>query len=94
MRAKPKYVGTYPIPIPPLPEQQRIVDRIESLFSKLDAAKTKAQAVIDGHESRKAAILHKAFTGELTKKWREENNISFEDWSFQPLKDCGTWSIS
>lgn len=92
MRAKPKYVGTYPIPIPPLPEQQRIVDRIESLFSKLDAAKTKAQAVIDSHESRKAAILHKAFTGELTKKWREENNISFEDWSFQPLKDCGTWS--
>ena len=79
-------------PLPPLPEQQRIVDRIESLFSKLDAAKTKAQAVVDSHESRKAAILHKAFTGELTKKWREENNISFEDWSFQPLKDCGTWS--
>lgn len=86
MRAKPKYVGTYPIPIPPLPEQQRIVDRIESLFSKLDAAKTKAQAVVDSHESRKAAILHKAFTGELTKKWREKKNQSFAEWTQTDIK--------
>lgn len=53
------------VPLPPLPEQQRIVDRIESLFAKLDEAKEKAQAVVDGFEDRKAAILHKAFTGEL-----------------------------
>lgn len=53
------------IPLPPLTEQQRIVDRIESLFAKLDEAKEKAQAVVDGFEDRKAAILHKAFTGEL-----------------------------
>ncbi len=53
------------IAFPPLPEQQRIVDRIESLFAKLDEAKEKAQAVVDGFEDRKAAILHKAFSGEL-----------------------------
>lgn len=52
-------------PLAPLPEQQRIVDRIESLFTKLDEAKEKAQAVVDGFELRKSAILHKAFTGEL-----------------------------
>ena len=66
-------LGNYEIPLPPLPEQQRIVDRIESLFSKLDEAKEKAQAVLDSFETRKAAILHKAFTGELTAKWREEH---------------------
>ena len=65
MRAQPKYVKEYPVPIPPLAEQQRIVDRIESLFAKLDEAKEKAQAVVDGFEDRRAAILHKAFTGEL-----------------------------
>jgi type I restriction enzyme S subunit len=53
------------VPFPPLPEQHRIVSRIESLFTKLDEAKEKAQAVVDGFELRKSAILHKAFTGEL-----------------------------
>lgn len=59
------------IPLPPFAEQQRIVDRIERLFAKLDEAKEKAQVVIDGFGTRKEAILHKAFTGELTMQWRE-----------------------
>ena len=45
------------------------------MFAKLDEAKEKAQNVVDGFETRKAAILHKAFTGELTVKWRKENGI-------------------
>ncbi len=69
-----------PIPLPSLDEQQRIVERIESLFAKLDKAKEKAQTVLDGFEIRKAAILHKAFTGELTEKWREEKGVSKESW--------------
>ena len=73
-------LGNYEIPLPPLPEQQRIVDRIESLFAKLDEAKEKAQAVVDSFEARKAAILHKAFTGELTAKWREEHGVRMESW--------------
>lgn len=70
----------FPTPIPPLAEQQRIVDRIESLFAKLDEAKEKAQAVVDSFETRKAAILHKTFTGELTAKWREEHGVSIDNW--------------
>ena len=73
MRAKPKYIKKYPVPIPPLTEQQRIVNCIESIFVKLDEAKEKAYAVVDGYELRKAAILHKAFTGKLTAKWREDH---------------------
>lgn len=67
-------------PLPPLAEQQRIVERIESLFAKLDEAKEKLQEVLDSFETRKAAILHKAFTGELTAKWREEHGVSLESW--------------
>ena len=74
-----------PFPLPPLAEQQRIVDRIESLFAKLDEAKEKAQAVVDSFETRKAAILHKAFTGELTAKWREEHGVGMESWEVRTL---------
>ena len=63
-----------------LNEQRRVVGKIESLFAKLDEAKEKAQAVVDSFETRKAAILHKAFTGELTAKWREEHGVSIDNW--------------
>lgn len=64
---------TMMFPLPPLETQKRIVERIESLFAKLDEAKEKAQTALDTFELRKSAILHKAFTGELTAQWREEN---------------------
>lgn len=73
------------IPLPPLAEQQRIVERIESLFAKLDEAKEKLQNVLDGFETRKAAILHKAFTGELTAKWRKQHGISMDSWEEKKL---------
>ncbi len=87
MRAQPKYVQTYPIPLPPLSEQQRIVERIEELFAKLDEAKERLQEVADSFAVRKAAILHKAFTGELTKQWRLENGVSDESWEEKKLHE-------
>ena len=69
------------IPLPPtLAEQQRIVNRIEIMFAKLDEAKEKARNAADSFETRKATILHQAFTGSLTAKWRKENGISDESW--------------
>lgn len=59
-------------PLPPLSEQQRIVERIEELFAKLDEAKERLQEVADSFVVRKAAILHKAFTGELIGKKIEQ----------------------
>lgn len=74
-----------PIPVPPPAEQQRIVDRIESLFAKLDEAKEKAQATLDSFETRKAAILHKAFTGELTASWRIANGVDTDSWETETI---------
>lgn len=81
------YVRSYPIPLPPLSEQQRIVERIEELFAKLDEAKERLQEVADSFAVRKAAILHKAFTGELTKQWRRENGVSDESWEEKKLSE-------
>ena len=78
-------------PLAPLAEQQRIVDRIEYLFAKLDEAKEKAQSVLDSFETRKAAILHKAFTGELTAKWRAEHGVGMDSWSMLTLNDVAAY---
>jgi type I restriction enzyme S subunit len=79
-----------PVVLPPLAEQQRIVDRIESVFAKLDQAKELVQNALDTFETRKAAILHKAFTGELTAKWREENGVGMESWKKTALERLGS----
>lgn len=84
-------IENYPFPLPPLSEQQRIVERIEEFFAKLDEAKERLQEVVYSFAVRKAAILHKAFTGELTKQWRLENGVSDESWEEKKLGEVGSW---
>jgi type I restriction enzyme S subunit len=58
-------------PLPPLPEQRRIVAKLEELFSKLDAgvaAVRRTQALLKRYRQ---SVLHAAVTGELTRAWRE-----------------------
>lgn len=74
-----------PIPVPSLDVQKRIVESIESLFAKLDEGKENLQNVLDGFETRKAAILHKAFTGELTANWRKQHGVSMDSWEEKRL---------
>ena len=80
-----KEVSSIFIPFSPVEVQNKIVDFIESTFNKLDEALGKAQEVADGFETRKAAILHKAFSGKLTAKWREENDVSGDSWTVKTL---------
>lgn len=79
-RVSAKEIGLYKIKLPPINEQQRIVNIIESLFVKLDRAKELIENTLAQFEQNKMAILHKAFTGELTAKWRKENNIDLSSW--------------
>ena len=75
----------YFFPLPPtLAEQQRIVKRIETMFAKLDQVQEKAQTVLHIFETRKAAILHKAFTGQLK---IDNEELSIEDWEEKKLGD-------
>jgi type I restriction enzyme S subunit len=56
-----------PVPNPPLPEQRRIVERIEELFSRLDAGVTALRHAKAQLQRYRQSVLSAAVTGELTK---------------------------
>lgn len=84
-------IETVCVPLAPLAEQKRIVDRIEELFTDLDKAKEKAQAILDSAEKRKFAILYDVFSGKYTEQWREENGCNIDEWQEMTLQAvCAT----
>lgn len=85
-----KKIEQLKIPLPPINEQQRIVERIESLFVKLDRAKELIENTLAQFEQNKMAILHKAFIGELTAKWRKEKGISKDTWKRKKISEVCT----
>lgn len=60
------------IPIPPVNEQNRIVDKIETLFSEVDAGIENLTLAKRQLEQYRQSLLKYAFEGKLTAKWREE----------------------
>ncbi|MDD7348327.1 MAG: restriction endonuclease subunit S [Clostridiales bacterium] len=74
------------VDIPPLEEQERIVARIEELFSSLDNAvetlkKTKEQLAV-----YRQAVLKEAFEGNLSTEWRKKNANESATRDFSEIK--------
>ena len=72
-RVSAKRLAKYRFPLAPLPEQHRIVAKIESLFAKLDegvAALKRAEANLERY---RASVLKAAVEGRLTERWRRQN---------------------
>ena len=66
------------IPLPPLPEQHRIVTKIEELFTKLDAGVVSLNKVKAQLKHYRQAVLKYAFEGNLTEDWRERHKDELE----------------
>lgn len=78
LRVPVNYMNQIPFPLPPLPEQHRIVTKIEELFTKLDAG-TEALKKIKAQLKRyRQAVLKYAFEGKLTQAWREAHKGELE----------------
>jgi type I restriction enzyme S subunit len=71
-------VANISIPLPPLPEQRRIVAKIEELLSELDKGIESFKTAREQLKVYRQALLKHAFEGKLTAKWREENKGKLE----------------
>lgn len=70
---------TVSVPIPPLPEQRRIVAKLDRLSARSVAARDHLARTTKLATRAKQAILAAAFSGEKTSQWRARNGISAED---------------
>jgi type I restriction enzyme S subunit len=68
-----KQLTSIPIPLPPLPEQHRIVAKIEELFSDLDAGIASLRKAKEQLKTYRQSVLKWAFEGKLTEEWRKKN---------------------
>ena len=62
------------VALPPLAEQERIVEILEEQFSRLDKALEVANQLEARIASERRSLLHSAFTGALTATWRQNND--------------------
>jgi type I restriction enzyme S subunit len=68
-----KKLSAYPLNKPSLGEQEEIVQRIEELFAFADKVEAKAKTALASVNHLTQSILAQAFSGELTKDWRQQN---------------------
>ena len=71
-------ISSQVIPLPPLPEQHRIVNKIEELFTKLDAGVDALKKIKIQLKRYRQAVLKNAFEGNLTQQWREAHKEELE----------------
>lgn len=64
--------------IAPLPEQHRIIAKIEQLFSELDKGVAELKKAREKLEMYRQSLLKAAFEGRLTEKWRKEHADELE----------------
>ena len=68
-----KRLGALQFPVPPSGEQEEIVRILDTQLTRLDAALEVADGVEVECGRLRRSLLRAAFSGELTKKWREAN---------------------
>jgi type I restriction enzyme, S subunit len=71
-------VHDLPLPLPPRPEQDRLVSKLDELFSRIDEGERALERVQKLVERYRQSVLKAAVTGELTRDWREENQDKLE----------------
>lgn len=69
-----EHITSLNFPLPPLPEQKRIVAKLDTLFAHLDQLKARLENIPALLKQFRQAVLTQAVTGKLTEEWRGKSN--------------------
>ncbi len=83
---KREHILNLSIPLPPLPEQHRIVAKIEELFSELDNGIASLKQAKEQLKVYRQGVLKWAFEGKLTNEDLKEGELP-EGWKWRKLKE-------
>lgn len=70
-----KSIGEIPFPLPPLSEQNRIVEKLDRLFGQLEVIKSSMEKIPVLLKNFRQQVLTQAVTGKLTEEWREGKEL-------------------
>lgn len=71
-------IKSWPVPLPPLPEQNRIADKLDAVLARVDACRERLDRVPGILKRFRQAVLAAATSGVLTEGWRGERDA--DDW--------------
>ena len=83
-----QYLRKSRIAVPPLPEQKRIADKLDSLLQKVETCREHLERVPQIIERFRQSVLAEAVSGKLTEEWREKYGRHY-DWQKAKLVDLG-----
>ncbi len=69
------YIRNLEIPVAPLNEQKRIVDKLDDLLTRVDSCQSHLDRIPQILKRFRQAVLAAATSGQLTQEWRKEHEI-------------------
>lgn len=65
----------YPVSVPPLAEQKRIADKLDTVLTRVDAVSARLARVAPILKRFRQSVLAAATSGRLTEDWRDQSNV-------------------
>ncbi|MCG0020119.1 restriction endonuclease subunit S [Vibrio parahaemolyticus] len=92
------YLLNYTVPLAPLPEQKRIVEKLDEVLAQVDTIKARLDGIPDLLKRFRQSVLASAVSGKLTEEWRGSKSYTFNSevssdfpdvWKIKTINDVG-----
>jgi len=83
-----QYLRESVLPLPPLPEQKRIADKLDAVLARVNACRDRLDRIPAIFKRFRQSVLAAATSGKLTEDWRDGHRIEAE-WQTVKFADIG-----